>query len=145
MSAIAAGIEKTPLESWIARRLGTPLHELTRADIEYYQLKAVQRTVTWARQHSSFYTRRFADIPNDMPCALSDIAHLPLTSSEDVVRNTSGFLCVSQDEISRVVTMHTSGTSGAPKRVLLPKRIRSRRWSSLRMELPPWPRQETGC
>ena len=121
MSAIAAGIEKTLLESWIARRLGTPLHELTRKDIEYYQLKALQQTVTWARQHSSFYAQHFANIPNDLPSSLGEVSRLPLTRPEDVVRNTSGFLCVSQDEISRVVTIHTSGTRGAPKRVFLTK------------------------
>jgi phenylacetate-coenzyme A ligase PaaK-like adenylate-forming protein len=117
VSAIAADIEMTPLESWIARRLGTSLHELTHEDIEYYQLKAFQQTVAWARGHSSFYAQHFADISDDLPRSLGEISRLPLTSSEDVVRNTSGFLCVSQDDISRVVTMHTSGTSGAPKRI----------------------------
>src|ERR1035437_10380044 len=116
VSAISAGIEKTPLESWIARRLGTPLHELTREDIEYYQLKALQQTVTWARQHSSFYAQPFAGLRDDLPSSLDELASLPFTSSEDIARHTSGLLCVSQDEISRVVTMHTSGTSGAPKR-----------------------------
>ena len=119
MSAIAAGIEKTPLESWIARRLGTPLHELTREDIEYYQLKALQQTVTWVRQHSLFYAQHFAGLRDDLPSSLDELANLPFTSSEDIARHTSGLLCVSQDEISRVVTMHTSGTSGAPKRVFI--------------------------
>jgi phenylacetate-coenzyme A ligase PaaK-like adenylate-forming protein len=115
--AIAEGIEKTPLESWIAGRLGTPLRELTRHDIEQYQLKALQQTVAWARKHSSFYAHRFAKIPNDLPRSLGEISRFSFTSSEDIARHTSEFLCVSQDEISRVVTLHTSGTSGAPKRL----------------------------
>ena len=121
MSAIAAGIEKTPLESWIARRLGTLSHELTREDIEQYQLQAIRQTIAWARQHSSFYAQRFAEIPIDSPRSLSEISRLPSTSPEDLAQHTSGFLCVSQDEISRVVTVHTSGTSGAPKRLFFTK------------------------
>jgi phenylacetate-coenzyme A ligase PaaK-like adenylate-forming protein len=117
VNAITAGIEKTPLESWIARRIAASEQGFTRKDLQQYQLKALHQTLTWARQHSTFYAHRLADIPDDLPCSLADIGHLPLTSSEDITRHTAEFLCVSQDEISRVVTMHTSGTSGAPKRL----------------------------
>ena len=117
MSAIAADIEMTPLESWIAGRTTASDHKFTREALDQYQLKAFQQTVAWARGHSSFYAQHFADISDDLPRSLGEVSRLPLTSSEDVVRNTSGFLCVSQDDISRVVTMHTSGTSGAPKRI----------------------------
>jgi phenylacetate-coenzyme A ligase PaaK-like adenylate-forming protein len=117
VSAIAAGIEKTPLESWIAKRIAASDYKFTREALEQYQLKALQQTVTWARQHSSFYAQHFANILNDLPSSLGEISRLPLTCPEDVVRNTSGFLCVSQDEISRVATVHTSGTSGVPKRI----------------------------
>ncbi len=117
MNAAAADIEKTPLESWIARRVGTPQQALTREALEQYQLKAIQETVAWARKHSSFYAQRLAEIPNDLPRSLGEISPFPFTSPEDIARHASGFLCVSQDEISRVVTMHTSGTSGAPKRL----------------------------
>jgi phenylacetate-coenzyme A ligase PaaK-like adenylate-forming protein len=117
VSAIAAGIENTPLENWIARRLAIPSHEFTRENLEHYHLKALQQTVAWARQHSLFYAQHFADIPNDLPRSLGDLPCLPFTSSEDLARHTSGILCVSQDEISRVVTMHSSGTCGEPKRL----------------------------
>jgi phenylacetate-CoA ligase len=73
--------------------------------------------MAWARQHSSFYAKRFADIPDDLPRSLGEISRFPFTNPGDIARHNSGLLCVSQDEISRVVTMHTSGTSGAPKRL----------------------------
>jgi phenylacetate-CoA ligase len=117
VSAIAADITKTPLEFWIAKRLRIPQHALTREILEHYQLRALQETMGWARKHSSFYARRFAEIPDDLPRSFGEISSFPFTSPEDIARHTSGFLCVSQDEISRVVTMHTSGTSGAPKRI----------------------------
>jgi len=110
-------IEKTPLESWIAGRLGIPSQKFTREDLAQYQLQAIQQTVAWARQHSSFYAQRFAILRDNLPRSLDELSCLPFTSSENLARHTSGFLCVSQDEISRVVTMHTSGTSGAPKRL----------------------------
>jgi phenylacetate-coenzyme A ligase PaaK-like adenylate-forming protein len=117
VSAIAEGIVKTPLEGWIANRLGIPSCELSREDLARYQLQALQQTVAWARQNSSFYAHRFAEIPNDLPRSLGEISRFSFTSSEDITRHPSEFLCVSQDEISRVVTLHTSGTSGASKRL----------------------------
>jgi len=117
VSATAVDITKTPLESWIAERLVIPSHALTREDIEQYQLTALRQTVAWAHRYSSFYAQHFADIPDDLPHSLSEISRFPFTSSKDIARHAPRFLCVSQDEISRVVTMHTSGTSGAPKRL----------------------------
>jgi phenylacetate-coenzyme A ligase PaaK-like adenylate-forming protein len=117
VNAVAADITKTPLEIWIARRVAASEQGLTRDNLEHYQLHAIQETVAWTRKHSSFYARHFAEISDDPLCLLGEISRFPFTSSEDIARHASGFLCVSQDEISRVVTMHTSGTSGAPKRL----------------------------
>jgi phenylacetate-coenzyme A ligase PaaK-like adenylate-forming protein len=117
VSAIAAGIEKTPLENWIARRVAASEQGLTRENLEHYQLRAIQETVAWARKHSSFYAQHFATLRGGLPNSLGEISRLPFTTPEDLARHTSGFLCVSQNEISRVMTLHTSGTSGAPKRL----------------------------
>lgn len=117
MSTVAAEIATTPLESWIARRLSIPPHALTREVLVQYQLQAIQKTVGWARQHSSFYAQHFAGLADDLPSSLNEFAHLPFTRPEDLAQCAPGFLCVSQDEISRVVTMQTSGTSGSPKRI----------------------------
>ena len=46
-------------------------------------------------------------------------ARFPFTTEEDIRRQPLRFLCVSQSEVSRVVTLQTSGTTGDPKRVLL--------------------------
>ncbi|MGA3161990.1 MAG: DVU_1553 family AMP-dependent CoA ligase [Terracidiphilus sp.] len=117
MNAVAADITKTPLESWIARRVAASELGLTREDLDHYQLHAIQETVAWARKHSSFYAQHFATLRGGQTNSLGEISRFPFTSSEDIARHASGFLCVSQDEISRVVTMNTSGTSGVPKRL----------------------------
>jgi len=61
MSPAAIGIERTPLESWIAERLAVSASALTRDAIEHYQLTALRETVAWARNHSSFYAQRLAE------------------------------------------------------------------------------------
>jgi len=117
MSTTATSIERTPLERWIAERLAVSVPALTREVIAHYQLHAFQDTVAWARQHSPYYARRFATLPDTMPRSLQDISHLPMTTSEDIASHGPEFLCVSQSEISRVVTLETSGTGGVPKRI----------------------------
>jgi phenylacetate-CoA ligase len=117
MNGTAAAIRQTPLESWIARRLATAGPQLTREAIAQHQLKLLKETIRWARTRSSFYAERLSALPAGMPGSLDDISRLAFTYPEDLVQRAPEFLCVSQDEISRVVTLHTSGTTGAPKRI----------------------------
>jgi cysteine desulfurase len=112
VSAIAAAIARTPLESWIARRLAVSEPSLTRESIARHQLKALQETVAWARNHSSFYAQRISALPAGLPASLREVSRLPFTSPEDLARHTTGFLCVPQHEIGRIVTLNSSGTSG---------------------------------
>lgn len=117
MSIIASCIAKSPLENWIAKRLGVPASSFSHATIEQHQLRAFKRTLAWARSHSSFYAHRLASFPIEFPGTLHDVSSLPFTTASDLAQNTSAFLCVPQDEISRIVTLQSSGTSGAPKRI----------------------------
>jgi phenylacetate-coenzyme A ligase PaaK-like adenylate-forming protein len=52
---------------------------------------------------------------------LSDLSRFPFTTPEDIRQHGLQFLCVSQDEIQRVVTLDTSGTTGQPKRLYFTK------------------------
>src|SRR5579863_7399042 len=117
MSPIAPCIAKSPLESWIVKRLEVSDAPLTRATLEQHQLKALRETVAWTRSHSSFYADRLASFPADFPRSLAEVSRLPLTTGADLAKNTPGILCVPQDEISRVVTLQSSATSGPPKRI----------------------------
>ncbi len=117
MSTVSPSLARTPIENWIAKRLAPPGTSLTRETIAQHQLKAIRETVAWARSHSSFYAHRLAALPEGFPRCLEEVALLPLTTAADLAENTPQFLCVSQDEISRVVTLQSSGTSGAPKRL----------------------------
>jgi phenylacetate-CoA ligase len=105
----------TPLEGWMAQQLG--VKHLSREILEAYQLRKLQETISWARQQSPFYRERLADWNEDSLKTLADLSRLPFTSADELRRDSLRFLCVSQGEVSRVVTLQTSGTSGAPKRL----------------------------
>ncbi|MBX3082022.1 MAG: phenylacetate--CoA ligase family protein [Anaerolineae bacterium] len=106
----------TPLEAWIAHKIGADGTTLTRAKLEAYQLERLQATLDLARARSRFYRDLFADAPLKLT-QLADLSQLPFTTAEDIRSNPLHFVCVSQDAIQRVVTLDSSGTTGNPKRI----------------------------
>lgn len=117
MSACAATIRETPLQGWIAGKFGIAARALSRERIAAEQLRLLNETLVWVRQHSALYRERLAHLPNRPLASLDDVRTLPFTTPDDLAREAGRLVCVSQDEIRRVVTLQTSGTSGAPKRI----------------------------
>ncbi|MEA4907498.1 MAG: AMP-binding protein [Anaerolineaceae bacterium] len=105
----------TPLDPWIRQKIACP-DALRRDRIESYQLQKVQETLALVRSKSRFYQNHLKYSPPTLS-GLDGLAHLPFTTAEDLREHGGQFLCVSQDEIERVVTLDTSGTSGPPKRI----------------------------
>ena len=110
-------MHRTPLERWIAGKIGAVNGGLTQRSLVEYQLAKLRETVAWARAKSPFYAERLKGCSEDGLSSFEDFRRLPLTTSDDLRRHGLQFLCVSQGDINRVVTLETSGTSGAPKRV----------------------------
>jgi len=109
----------TPLDAWIKRAIhprGTP-KALTRADIERFQLERINLTVAHAREKSPFYRQRLRGPGDGSLTRLEDLSTLPFTTPDDISRDPLQFLCGSQSEIERVVTLRSSATTGPPKRV----------------------------
>ncbi len=117
MTAAASSLNRNPLDLWASRRIGIDAEELTRDAIAAYQLRALQQTVAWARRRSLFYGKRLAALPEGWPPALQDFTAAPLTNPSDVAERGHQFLCVPQSEISRIVSIESSGTSGLRKRI----------------------------
>lgn len=106
-------MKRTSLDAWIFEK-----HAIDVADREAfarYQLAALQALFVYARQHSPFYRRLYANV--DVPTSFHDFSQLPCTSADDLIRSGPEMLCVRQHQISRIVTLQTSGTSQDPKRV----------------------------
>lgn len=101
-------IARSPVDHWI--RLRTAGQSLAA-----WQLGHLRATLSLAREHSPFYARHLAGVP--LPETLADISALPFTSQADIRREGHQFLCVSQSDTARVVTLDTSGTTGLPKRI----------------------------
>lgn len=88
---------------------------LSREKINQYQLQRLRETIRLAACYSPYYRkslRGFAE--TDIAC-LKDLRRLPYTTSADIRLYGRQFLCVSQREISRVVTLESSGTTGRAK------------------------------
>jgi phenylacetate-coenzyme A ligase PaaK-like adenylate-forming protein len=100
-------LERTPLDAWSAAKTAA-------APIAEWQLVKLRETVELARNNSPFYSRSLRGIAVDH---LSDIRRLPFMDGGDIAREGARLLCVPQREISRVVTLFTSGSTCEPKRV----------------------------
>ncbi|MDR2502755.1 MAG: AMP-binding protein [Oscillospiraceae bacterium] len=106
------------IDSWIQSKIGLPQGEaLTRSAIESYQLERLRATLLRAKSSSRFYADKLAGIePGDI-ADTSCLAGLPFTFPSELTEQGTGMVCVPASEISRIVTLPTSGTTGEPKRI----------------------------
>lgn len=109
-------IPLTPLDRWVAAKIGAAGGPASAGALAAYQLARLRDTLRLARDKSPFYRRRLADAPEDL-ASLRDLTALPFTTAADIRDAGLQFLCVSQDQIQRVVTLDSSGTTGNPKRL----------------------------
>ena len=105
----------SPLEQWTAGRLG--VDRLTREAIERWQVERLQEVVAWARARSPFYRDLYRDVPVRAFGDLRGSAALPFVERVALRDRGQEFVCVSLGDIARVVTLPTSGSTGAPKRL----------------------------
>ncbi|WP_119309913.1 DVU_1553 family AMP-dependent CoA ligase [Cohaesibacter haloalkalitolerans] len=88
----------------------------TLEERDAYQLDHMRQTIRHARANSPFY-RQFAHWPEDLPQSLEDLADLPFTWPEDLARNDPPLMAAPRRRVARMVTLESSGTTGAPKRM----------------------------
>ncbi len=105
----------TPLEPWIARRIGRS--KLTRQDLEAWQLARRRESVAPARTKSPFYASHLDSIRPEDIRSLTDLASLPLLDEHALRTHGPDMLCAPQDEVARVVTLQSSGSTGPAKRL----------------------------
>jgi phenylacetate-CoA ligase len=106
----------TPLEPWIAQKIGQEERPLELEALRTYQLDRLNETLGRIQTRSRFYSRLLGSSGLRLS-SLADLGSLPTTSAEDLRSAPLDFLCVGQDEVERIVTLPTSGTTGPSKRV----------------------------
>ncbi len=81
------------------------------------QMADLRSAVARAKRQSRYYGEALRDFDADSLRSPEDLARLPFTLPADLARDPLPFLCVRPHEAARIVTVATSGTSGAAKRV----------------------------
>jgi phenylacetate-coenzyme A ligase PaaK-like adenylate-forming protein len=110
-------MQKTPLEAWIACKLGCSSNNLTERAIREYQLLRLQDTIEYVSERSPFYRGLLNGYSAKNLQTLRDLEHFPFTTPQDIRDKGPQFLCVSQSEIERVVTLLVPDATGQPRRV----------------------------
>jgi phenylacetate-coenzyme A ligase PaaK-like adenylate-forming protein len=106
----------TPLEQWIAEKTGIEGRpELSR--LRARQLERLRDTLRLVKAKSRFYGERLSGVNPDDIAAMDDVSRLPFTTPDEITERPMDFVCVRPHEISRIVTLSTSGTTGPPKRL----------------------------
>lgn len=108
------------MDAWLGHACGAASRAHLPEALRAYQLKAVRATLQQSLK-SSFYRQHFytfsADIRSGLwPTCLEELSQLPCTTAADLV-DWQRFLCASQGDIKRMVSLHTSGTTGPAKRL----------------------------
>ncbi|HWQ61753.1 MAG TPA: AMP-binding protein [Negativicutes bacterium] len=111
------GFLRSPLDAWAAYKTGAGSSGLSREQLDRYQLNKLRATIRLAYTASPFYGELLKGIAETGLGSLADLRRYPFTTDEDVRRCGPRFLCVSQSDISRVVTLDSSGTTGPAKRL----------------------------
>lgn len=106
----------TPLEPWIAGKIGCEGQPLSLQHLRSYQLSKLNETLSLAQERSPFYGTSLGS-EKVFLSSLEDLAQLPFSIPEQLAAAPLDFLCVRQDEVERIVTLPTSGTTGPPKRI----------------------------
>ncbi|WP_461211409.1 DVU_1553 family AMP-dependent CoA ligase [Desulfocurvus sp. DL9XJH121] len=107
------------LDRPLLKRMGLPVDgpPPTPEAVRRWQFARLRETLATAREAGPFHANRFGHVDLDALRGPEDMARVPRTMAEDLRRAPGRMLCVSQDEIERIVTLRTSGSTGTPKRL----------------------------
>lgn len=108
------GFGSCPLDRWLARQCGACSSGELPGRLAIAQTALLRSSLRQAVR-GAFYAARLRECNLDIT-SVGDLERLPFTIAEDL-RNWGDFLCVSQGDVQRMVTLHTSGTTGQPKRL----------------------------
>jgi|WetSurMetagenome_2_1015567.scaffolds.fasta_scaffold15266_5 phenylacetate-CoA ligase len=106
----------TPLDRWASSRLcisEPPALSILQA----YQLGKLRDTLKHATACGRYYREHLGDLAPESIRTMGDVTRIPFTYPQDLISGPNDFVCVSPQDISRIVTLSTSGTTGRPKKI----------------------------
>lgn len=101
------------LDQWIRNKINGSKPFGLR-ELAAYQLNMINQTLEHACRNSLHYRTR---IGNRQLSSLTQMNELPFTIPGDLQADPYSMLCVHPNEIARIVTLNTSGSTGPSKRV----------------------------
>lgn len=102
------------LDNWICEKIKVK-DKLSREELEKYQLNTLNDLIKYAKENSPFYKEIYKDL--DTVNSLDELYKIPIINKDDIISNGTKMVCVNQSEISRIVSIDTSGTMGKHKRI----------------------------
>lgn len=119
-------MNKTSLDAWILNKIGYNLNDnldkdALRSVLDKYQLMKLKENISYVKQNSPFYKKELKNIFVKYINSFKDFENVPFTTAKHLKDAMQQLLCVSQRDISRIVSLNTSGTSGIPKRIYFTK------------------------
>ena len=112
-------MRRTPMDKWISSKISkNPLTEnLSQTEVDHYQLEKLSEIIDYVKSESPFYKANLRDLPGKCLLSLDDMRQFPFTSAEDLQDRASKFICVSQSEVQRVVTLRNPGVDPKTRRL----------------------------
>ena len=102
------------LDNWISEKIKVN-NKLSRDELEKYQLNELNNLIKYVKENSPFYKELYKNL--DEINSLEELYKIPIINKEDIIANGNKMVCVNQSEISRIVSLDTSGTMGKYKRI----------------------------
>lgn len=108
-------MKRTPLEDWVMSKAG--ITERKRDLLENYQLERARAVLRYAQENSRFYGAHLHGIEPGKIDSFGAFRRIPFTYPRQLSADPLSFLCLPPRGIKRIVTLKSSGTSGAEKRI----------------------------
>jgi phenylacetate-CoA ligase len=94
---------------------------LTEDELQAYQLEKIRESIALAKNNSEFYKKLYSNIISGEIKTFEDFEKVPFTCADDIRKYGKYMVTVHPDEIERIVTLQTSGTTKEPKRLYFTK------------------------
>ncbi|AGF54483.1 phenylacetate-coenzyme A ligase PaaK-like adenylate-forming protein [Clostridium saccharoperbutylacetonicum] len=111
-------MSKTMYEKWMEDIIleETGGKDVNSEILKQYQIKEIRKTIDVAKK-SKYYGEVLKYIRSEDIKDFEDFKKLPFTTPKALSDNPKSFLCTNLEEISRIVTINSSGTTGISKRI----------------------------